>query len=286
MPITAINGQANYTVTPLSNSWTHQEVASEAMVLTNTIDNENIQLSNVRTHIKSAISYLANLLNMAASPFYGINMTAEIESTAHPSGLPFINLATPLGTVIPVGIINEVKRVNSTKISLSNNAAYSGNFTGWDVSMLTQQNNFFNLQHRDTVAWTHHGNDLLLFAGSNIQTPISPAGSECPYSLLPADVRIVLMCFRQPILDDMLPTNNANSIYFNNVDLPDRYIHLLLQMVQKMILQQINVTPPAQLEQDINQGLMQINSNLNQDLQFERAEREKLKYGSPVRGMP
>lgn len=50
MPITRINGQPGYVITPLSNNWTRQDVVSEAMVLTNTLDNENIALHSVRVH--------------------------------------------------------------------------------------------------------------------------------------------------------------------------------------------------------------------------------------------
>jgi hypothetical protein len=48
------------TITPLSRNWTHEQVASEVMVVTHTTDNEDIQLYNIRNHINLSLSDLAN----------------------------------------------------------------------------------------------------------------------------------------------------------------------------------------------------------------------------------
>ena len=75
MPVLSINN--GVAIQPLSRGWTHQQIVSEAMVLTNTIDNENIQLDNIRNHVNSGISYLAGLLNLAASPKYGFYASVD-----------------------------------------------------------------------------------------------------------------------------------------------------------------------------------------------------------------
>jgi len=59
-------------VTPLSMQWTYEQVVSEAMVLTNTMENVDIQLDNVRNHLNARLSYIANLLNSAERPWYGV----------------------------------------------------------------------------------------------------------------------------------------------------------------------------------------------------------------------
>lgn len=297
MAIISINGNPNYTITPLSNGWTHEAVVSEAMILTNTIDNESIQLHSVRVHLNMAISYIAELLRMNTTPFYGLYMEAVLETTPHPSGLEWINMGTQLGGVIPNQIISDIRRINSHNTNpflvpppVNAIPPYDGNWTRWDLSMLTQQNNNHNVQHRFTVAWQHHGSEILLFIGNNIVTPQRAAfytihEMPTPYSLKPTDAKIVIWTNRQPQLDDLRPLNDPLTNYRGNIDIPDKYIKLLIQLVQKSILEQISAQVPANLDNEINQAVAQVQTMIQSDLQLEAAEREKRKYGNPQRGM-
>lgn len=296
MPITQINGQPNYQIVPLSNGWTHQAIISEAMVLTNTLDNEAIQLHSVRVHLNMAISYLAELLRMNTTPFYGVYMEATLETAAHPSGLEWINMGTPLGTLVPNQIVSEIKRINSHAIApyaapvLNAVPAYDGNWTSWDLSNLTQQNNTHNIQHRFSVAWHHHGSEILIFVGNLINTPqrdsfLTSQNITPGFSLKDTDAKIVIWSNRQPRLDDLLPTSNTASIYYQNVDVPDKYVKLLIQLVQKSLLEQQNAQVPAQLEADINQAVVAAQSSIQAELALEAADREKRKYGNPQKGM-
>lgn len=293
MPVTRINNKAGYVVTPLSNNWTRQDVMSEAMVLTGTLDNENIQTHSVRVHINMAVSYVAELLRLSSSPFYGIYMEAELEPTQHPSGLEWIDLgvAPAGGTVIPNSIVSGIRRINSTAVLPVANppvapVAYDGNWTSWDISNLVQQNNKHNVQHRFSVAWQHHGSEIVIFAGKNIETPNQTGGNVieetvADYTLKKEKTKIVVWANRVPILDDLLPMSNTTSNFFQRIDVPDKYVKLVVQLAQKSILEQMQTQIPAALDQEINQAVAAAQGIINQEIQLEAADREKRKYGNP-----
>ena len=289
MPITQINGQTGYVVTPLSNNWTRQDVVSEAMVLTNTLDNESIALHSVRVHCNVAVSYVAELLRLNTSPFYGIYMEATLEPTLHPSGLEWIDLAPQVGTVTPNTIISGIRRINSTAVNPVETAVplcYDGNWTSWDLSNLVQQNNKHNVQHRFSVAWQHHGDEIVLFVGNNIETAANAARLTFKeiipdYSLKPDKAKVVIWAHRIPILDDLKAPNDPTTNYLGRIDVPDKYVKLVLQLTQKSILEQLSAQVPAALEQEINQAIVAAQGVINNEIQLEAADREKRKYGNP-----
>lgn len=427
MPIVGINSTPNIPggvgIRPLSKYWTHEQIASEAMVLTNTIDNENIQLDNVRNHINAGISYLAGLLNLAASPWYGVYATFCFEPVLHNSGLEYLDLTDSVNNRANdiSNMLFSIDRINMKPFNnpnpLAPSSTWNGNVIKEDIAQLTQLNTQQNIQWRHSVAWAHHGQDLLFYIGNNIQTANRPVPVQTDYTLFcntglgggqmfanfmftddwanptlyttavngnsvtltyigtlnpggfehgtglrtgiqmaidlgalidntgedkiyfngvfptlaPADItfsgtlntltltfntsladgnytflatnklqewrygvrfsivtsvasynNFVLWAYRLPLLDNLIaPTSPAtNNNYRAMVDLPDRYVDLLIKIVMQKILAQIREQIPMQLEQEINQGVATITGMLNQELQFEAAEREKRKYGA------
>lgn len=295
MPVHLINNSFNG-LSPLSSFWTHQTIASEAMVLTNTIDNENIQLDNIRHHINSNISYLTSLLNLATSPWYGIFFQCTLESTLHPSGLEFIALAS--GNLLSLDIasrLHSIKRLNVVPERNAPNDAFVGNCIKQDISQLTELMSQKNTQWRQSIAWSHHGNEILVFTGSGVVTSLFPARNT-NRALTLEDTHFVAWGFRNPILDNLVPEGIPNfgsyndpakglliQNYYSYVDLPDQYAMLLIKMTQKNILEQLREQVPQALEAEINQGLAQITQNIVTDLQFEASEREKKRYGAQQR---
>ena len=77
---------------PLSKGWTHEAVVSEALVLTNQLDNERVQLYNVRVHMNTAISNISDMLNLANMPWYNIWLQGDFENNLHATGLHYIDL--------------------------------------------------------------------------------------------------------------------------------------------------------------------------------------------------
>lgn len=281
MPISAMS-----TVTPSSRYWTHEQVVSEAMVLTNTLDNENIQLDNVRNHINKNISYVSNLLNLAAAPFYGIWMTGQLETTLHPSGLEWIDLSViePVSGAIPAQTVSDIKRLNVVSTGAATD--WVGNCTKKDISELSELNSLRNVQYRHSVLWSHHGSELIFFVGTGIAT-VANALTGTAYNMSAQNVNV--WAYRKPILDNVAIASSVaaqtagGGNYRGNVDLPDEYMELLIKMTQKNILEQIREQVPQALEQEINQGLANINQMIGSELQFEAAERDKRKYGFPQR---
>lgn len=104
MPIIAVNNRtsligSDYYVAPLS-TWTVERIISEALILTNQHENQEVNISNLRNHYNVSISHLAKLLNLNSAPWYAINIMAILESKAHASGLDWIDLSS-LNTYTP-----------------------------------------------------------------------------------------------------------------------------------------------------------------------------------------
>jgi len=277
MPITSMSA-----ITPLSRYWTHEAICSEAMVITDTLDNENVQLSNVRAHMNVGISYIAELMNLAAMPVFHIWMQGSFEPQIHATGLEYIDLTRIDNTLVPpisippIQIIDDISRINlKPSTTTPPNTDFCSNVTKWDISELTNQQWGLNVQQRQTIAWAQIGSDLIFYVGNDI-TSLNLARSGSAYDI--TSQPIVIVGRRQPLLDDLL-AENVSLTYRTNVDLPDKYIKLLIQMVQKMILEQLNMKPAAQLEQEINQGIAMISQNLASETNFEKDAREKKKYG-------
>ena len=93
--------------------------------------------------------------------------------------------------------------------------------------------------------------------------------------------KIVVWANRVPILDDLLPMSNTTSNFFQRIDVPDKYVKLVVQLAQKSILEQMQTQIPAALDQEINQAVAAAQGIINQEIQLEAADREKRKYGNP-----
>jgi hypothetical protein len=324
MPILAINGRpvaangATQTgIVPLG-SWTVQQVVSEAMILTGTLDNEeSVFVENVRNHYNMNLSHLADLLNLASSPFYGTYLTGLFETILHPfSGVHWINLgndydaninvtpatavrdAHPGVTAVNTNVVNKLHSIKGIAINfrgvapgdgaytsqtfaaLNTAQNYTGNIVKWDLSKVLQQSNNLNIQHGQTIAYCHHGEELLFFVGQQIATPLrgavvpaSPAYTIVAPTAATANAGhfFTIWAFRQPMLDNLIPiSTTATTGYFQQVDLPDRYIKLLVDMIAKNIYQQKKEAVPQNIEQSIQTGLAQISQNLEQAARLEQ----------------
>lgn len=311
MPIIDFNLPA-----PLSNLYTHQEAVSEILVLTNTKDNENIQLSNVRNHLNLSIAQIVELVGISHSPRYEIHLRACVEKQLHVSGLHWVNLDngtfTP-GFIASQGLraINRVsinKQKDYTAFSTDALTFYSaeswypmpydpglvgygtrraGNLTKLDISALTQLNSGAdrNIQWDSSIAWTHSGNAIMLFIGNDIATFLQGIWATAeddvtanPYAFPFADLTIHAL--RQPMLDDLLAPS-ISVTYKRNIDLPDEYMSLCIALAQHKVLEQINADPNDRslVGQTIQTELSKIQANIQEKVQFEKLEREKKKYG-------
>lgn len=262
------------TISPLSRDWTYEQIASEAMVLTNTIDNERVQLINVRNHINVNISYLARLMNLSNSPWYSLWLEGEFETGLHPSGLEWIDLTTAVGTITPYNLLHQIERITTRN---TDSTELTVNCIKQDMSQLGQINSNLNIQYRHSILWTHLSTEILFYVGERINTTNKNLSELYDYDLR-TNQKIIIWAKRKPALDDLLSPNTSTT-YRTNIDLPDDNVQLLIQLTQKKILEQINLEVPQVLDQEINQGIMQVQGNLAKELEFEKAEREKRKYG-------
>lgn len=272
------------TIPTLGRTWTHRQAISEAMALTNTMDNERIQTSNVRSHLNIAISTIAEQLNLNADPFYGIIYKCAIEPTYHDTGLHYIDMSIAINNYIPIQNISSIKRVNSQDIAKNYTNPFISNFSKRDMGEIVHIENNLNVQHRDSVYWTHYGKDILLHVGRNINTTLRN-DSTLPYNL-PED-QITVFAVRQPTLDDLKsiapdPTNplpTHSQTFDAAIDLPDRYVKLAIALTQKFILEQLEKTVPQNIEQTIEQSFAKANQDVQNELVIEKARRQKEQYG-------
>lgn len=331
MPILAINGNPvvdgfsttaiQQGIVPLS-SWTVQQVISEAMVLTNTLDNEDdVFVENVRYHYNMNLSHLADLLNLSASPFYGMYLSGIFETGFHPFGgihwidlggersntsIQVANTANSAGALHPgttnpnVSLMQKIHSIKAVTINLrtavplpatygakvtfatlNNQFNYTGNIPKWTLQQILQQANHLNNQYRQTLAYCHHGEELLFFVGSQFETPLREAESNAPaYKIIAPTADntghvFTIWCYRQPILDNLLPISNGAtgstaSGFFLKADIPDRYIKLLVDMMRVSILQQAKQSVPQELQVGVNTALAQIGQNLEQAARLEQ----------------
>lgn len=285
MPVAAIRP-----ITPLSAAQTHQFLANSARALAHELDNERVQNSNIRNYINIGISHIAQLMNMSEAPWYGISWELTLEAAPHISGVQWCDLATPivpaavsapaqapalvpgLTTVVPANLLWKVKRITGAG-DPEDPSIFAGNFTKLSIEEITTLATNSNNQYRHTIAWCHHGSEIYFHVGAEI-------GAGQYYSM---PTKIVLWGHRKPLLDNLMPETQTGSSWTALIDLPDSDMRLLLLMVQKMIMEQVNKVPDQAHTAEIAQLTAQITGNLVQEVQYEASEREKRRYGNQGR---
>lgn len=278
MPVTNIP-----TITPLSRNWTHQQIASEVMVVTHTTDNEDVQLDNIRNHINISLSDLANQLNLSTSPWYRISLKATLEPQVHDSGLDWIDLDTPFNSIVPSQLLLDIKRLST--VSNSQSTDWVNNCTKQDISEITALRSNQNVQWRYSVTWSHTGREIVLFVGNGIKSYANISSETWEFYDVTTQ-SFIIWGTRKPLVDTLLAPDDVNSNYKSNIDLPDQYVNLLVKMTQKKVLEQRRESGSpvdAQLYQEVTQNVQLLQQQLTSEIQFEAAEREKRKYGVPQR---
>ena len=281
MPITAVDGGAISGIKPLSRSWTYWKVASQAMILTGEQDNQNVVPDYVRYHINTALSHLVDLLNIASAPHYGINIAASLEGTAHSSGVDYIDLTSGINVA---NFIHTIKRVSFPKGTI--NTQFSGNAAYFDLAAILTQRANINTQNRMSIWWNHFGNYIFLFIGKSIASAVNT--NDTTYTL----GNPTIFAYRQPLLDDMLDPENSVTFKYSDtpgiseyIDLPDRYVKLLVDMVSVAIIQQRKEPVPGELQQTVNQGLALLSKNIGDAIQLAQKEQQERRYGMPQRSI-
>ena len=293
-------------IVPLSGAWTHQSLVNEVRMLTSELDNERIQNISLRRHINQAISYLTDLLNTAQKPDYGITWLATLDNTNHPSGLPWINLSTPvtvtatnawertymqhafLGTATQMIPSNHIWGINNftAKPALTgqnNNAnVWKGNCQLLSIAEIATLDTFYNDQYRQSICYRRHGRDIVMHIGSQI-TATANTAPNFTTTFYERPLNFVIWGHRHALLDNCLPETAATSSWLQYVDIPDRHIRLLMLLVQKMALESIQKGVDSATEQTISSLIAQIQQGVQVDLQNDIAERTKQKQGFSTR---
>lgn len=291
-------------IVPLSSYYTPQLLISEVAVLVNELDNERIQNANLRMACNFAIGHIAELLNMAQEPWYEVIWKIDLESTDHFNGCKWVNLQTIVvpdavsttggdrlpqvgsgitgltdGSVVPSNLLRKVSRISAAKSAAQSAVprVWVGNLRKMSMNELTeQQNKQFNSQYRQSMCWAQSGNGIFILEGTKIDPSETTPGSGYDYT---RPGQFVLYGHRKPLLDNMAGEDVAGSGFRQLIDLPDQHMRLLLLMVQKMALEQLQKTVPADLDGQVAELTKQITANLVGETQHAAAERVKAAQG-------
>lgn len=282
----------------LGRTWTYESAASRVAILTQVNDNENVQWLNIRNHINVAISTVVERLELSQQPWYRISLPAQLEPQLHMTGLYYIDLSKLIQPqpsneqfYVPIKFLSDIIRLTIpviTEAGVLQSNFFSGNCTKKDITELNQLQSSYNTQWMSSVAWAHNGNEILIFIGDQIATGLRPTPNPNvipSYTLNEPEDKgsFIITAERQPMLDDLKPPDGlAPSLTYRTlIDIPDKYINLVIQIAQKSTLEQLEKTVPQALENQIAQQFGAYSQQVSQDLTIAQARREKQDYGNP-----
>lgn len=300
----------NNAIVPLSSSWTHEKVLSTVRALTNEMDSETIQNHTIRFFINLAVSDIAEMLRLANQPFYNIDWVA-ITEVGTTNGLQWIDLTAAVVSPVPgVGTgqvafptpptvaatqfiprnqLADIDRLTTAKsldaligIQLSDRVLIT-NCKKANVADIVNLTGDFNDQYRQSIVYEWRGDKILLFFGSEIDQTDPTFNTLAPGTEYKIPMLFVIWGNRLPLLDNLLPEDNAASTYRSLVDIPDRHARLLILMVQKQVLESIGKQMQPAAVQELTALTSQITQNVMAQPQVEQAQNEQDKHSS---GLP
>lgn len=266
----------------LSSFWTIRRVMSEVQVLTNLTNTDNVQQSNIRTHLNSNLSNLWTLLNSANIPWYQICMTGELEATLHISGLHYLKLNNPDLVDVnnvpfnPATMLQRIKEVSFVGNGVDTD--WIGTVTHRDKGDLSHLINEQNEQWYQAIAFDYYSSYILFFIGKDIQT--AAVSRSNPYYDVSAQ-KVAIWGVRKPLLDSMKALNDAESDVDKMMDFPDEHMDLLIKMTVQKVLMQMDKQVPAEIENAVNAGIQNITTMIDQTIMKERMIKEGVQIAKP-----
>jgi hypothetical protein len=227
-------------------------------VLINKTDNSVVQNSNIRHHIAMTLQNIAEQAALHDSTIYGIAWQGSLEATTHVTGLPFISLAIqasspshPLGVEVPFPLLWSIDHITASPSVLTDYASWNGLCKKVTLEQILNLKFMQNAAYRHSICWCLHGSDILFYIGYEIQ----PFGNYADYD---APDPFVIMGRRNPLIDNMLPENTLGSSFTQNIDLPDRYVRLLILQAAKAVMMQIGEVVLPDMDSQIAQLTQQL----------------------------
>lgn len=296
MPVTTVTP-----IVPCSQQWTNAEVASTVRALISELDNERIENAVIRRFINVAVSQVAELLMVASDPAYGVAWDATLEAGTI-GGLSYINLSsavnqnapgantgqrrytTPVDVTanyfIPSNVLSKVFRVTGTATvaQAAVPSVWVGNLAARDLAELTTLLANENTSYRQSMCWAHHGHNIYIYRGSEIDSvgTTNPLVSPKQYN---APLSYTIWGYRTPMLDNLLGEKATGSTWNSLIDVPDKHMRLVILLAQKQCLESMS----KQLDQPAAAELLNLTQTIKdgavQEIQFEKAKRERQNIG-------
>jgi hypothetical protein len=280
-----------------ASSWTHKRIMSEVMWQLSSINNNKLQTSHIRNKVNMGLSYIAELMSLASSPWYRIALGANFETTLHDCGLPYIKLqpAKSSWLLIPQGI-SSVERVTINKRFLV--TGLSGNIIRKDISELIQLATGQNDKTRQSAFWAQAGSDLIFSFGNEwtitttnpmVPVPVVLAIPSTPFitriNINADDITdnpVTVWVQRVPLQDDLLPPTKS-STFRGYADIPDKFIKILIDFTVRYCLYELGQINLQQLEQGNEQNAQQITQSVMSEIQTEVSQKMAQKTGMESR---
>lgn len=243
---------------PLGNLWTHARAVTWLRGRTTEYGSEDIQTEVIRQSLNIAISHVADLLAATSGGFYDWYFQATMEPGLLNNWVPFIDLSLPVSytwnninpnrpfgtmnkgaanTFYPTNIISEIKAIAvlNTNAALNRTNTVMGPLKKVNMETLIALSTIENTQWNQSMAWVHSGHSVLLFFGQEID--MTGAVTLPPGKTYFGPNNFLLHVRRNPILDTLLHPQDPNSDWNNTIDIPDRYIRLVLLMAEKSLME-------------------------------------------------
>jgi hypothetical protein len=245
-------------IVPLSTYWSHKRIASEIRMTLNELDNERLWDLTLRHHINRALAQIVELLSISNDPFYGEvwDCVLDADPTIR-TGLPYtITLGTYIG---------RLWRIRELYLQ------WYGNCAEVSIQKMAGLTTDLNTQWFKSVAYVQQGNQLLVHVGKQL---VSPSPDFDSGVALPAEYPVTssslfkLYVYRNPEQDDY--STNPSTGFDKLIDLPDRHINVLVNLCNKMVLEQLGKQVPVDVEAAIQQLLQGVNNAPTADAAFQQ----------------
>lgn len=221
----------------LGKQYTLAKIIDEVQVITGQLDPELVPRLSITEHANLATYEVVTLLNMLCAPWYGVApkiingslTTGDLTTSQGSSKKVTVNGATSgtLAYAVDASASPNLEKVVSVANSITGTSKKCRDMSQFCGIALAG-----NSQWKNSAAWVHHGNEILVWYGSSMTTP-----------------DFIFFCYRQAV---------PMSAEVDVIDLPDKYVPLVVAKTAVWALKQANMGNYQIVEDQINNGILQI----------------------------
>jgi hypothetical protein len=134
------------------------------------------------------------------------------------------------------------------------------------------------ITHNDSCAYTYHGGRIYFYFGSEFIAEHQPASNN-----IGPTWNFHIFAVRAPLLDNLKDTNTPESGWWQNIDIQDKHVRLVVLMVVKMCFDKLNKRISPDIESALTQAMAMILQGIPAKQQIAAADRMKTDEGFMTR---